>query len=276
MKLEMKVLSEEEIERIHSSSLRILEQVGIHMPHPEALKFMESAGAKVERSASLVKMPSQLVMDCVAKTPRWVILCGREPKKDLGNKEDGPYYGTMAGATHFLDPTTGKRRYCTNADLAEITRLIDGLDNFTWLMPIATPQDVPRTTSDWFAWATTLQNTTKHIVGFAPGASAVRDVIKMGTAISGSEQKFRERPFASFGILTRPPLQYSWLSLDGLLEIARQKLPFYLNAGCVAGQRARLPWQGLWLWPMRKSWEVSPWPNRSIRGLQSFMPVGLE
>lgn len=235
MKLEMKVLSEEEIERIHSSSLRILEQVGIHMPHPEALKFMESAGAKVERSASLVKMPSQLVMDCVAKTPRWVILCGRDPKKDLGNQEDGPYYGTMAGATHFLDPTTGKRRYCTNADLAEITRLIDGLDNFTWLMPIATPQDVPRTTSDWFAWATTLQNTTKHIVGFAPGASAVRDVIKMGTAIAGSEQKFRERPFASFGILTRPPLQYSWLSLDGLLEIVRQKLPFYLNAGCVAG-----------------------------------------
>ncbi len=235
MRLEARVLSEDEVLRIHHASLRILEQVGIHMPHHEALDVMESAGARVERDASMVKMPAQLVMDCIAKVPKSVILYGREAKYDMKVKEDGPFFGTMGYATHFIDFETGKRRYCTNVDLAVMTRLLDGLQNFTWMMPIATPQDVPKETSDWYAWATTLKNTTKHVVGGAFGANSVQDVIKMGAAIAGSEQKFRERPFASFGILTRPPLQYSWLSLDGLLEVARQKLPAYLNAGCIAG-----------------------------------------
>lgn len=235
VKPELKILSDEEVVRIHESSLMILEQIGIHMPHKEALDIMESVGAKVERNSSIVKIPSQLVMDCVAKTPKSVTLYGRDSKYDMRVKEDGPFYGTMTGATHFIDFETGERRYCTNKDLGEITRLLDGLDNFTWVAPIATPQDVPKETSDWYAWVTTLKNTTKHIVGQAPGANSVIDVVKMGAAIAGSEKKFRERPFVSFGILTRPPLQYSWLSLDGMLEIARQKLPMYLNAGCVAG-----------------------------------------
>ncbi len=244
MRLEFKVLSDDEIKKIHNTSLKVLEQIGIHMPHPEALNVMEKAGAKVEKNSALVKMPPQLVMDCVAKAPKSVTLYGRDPIYDMNVKEDGPFYGTMTGATHFLDFNTGKRRYCTNADLADITRLIDGLENFTWLMPITTPQDVPKETSDWFAWVTTLKNTTKHVVGQAPGANSVRDVIKMGSAISGSEKKFRERPFTSFGILTRPPLQYSWLSLDGLIEIARQKLPMYLNAGCVAGATSPVTLEG--------------------------------
>jgi trimethylamine---corrinoid protein Co-methyltransferase len=235
MRLEAKVFDENEVERIHHASLMVLEKIGIHMPHREALDIMESAGAKIERHSSMVKMPAQLVMDAVAKSPKSVMLYGRKPKYDMKVKEDGPFFGTMAYATHFTDFETGKRRYCTNADLAEITRLIDSLENFTWMMPIATPQDVPKETSDWYAWVTTLKNTTKHVVGGAFGANSVRDVVRMGTAIAGSEKKFRERPFASFGILTRPPLQYSWLSLDGLLEIARQKLPTYLNSGCIAG-----------------------------------------
>jgi trimethylamine--corrinoid protein Co-methyltransferase len=235
MRLEAKVLDENEVKRIHDASLRVLEKIGIHMPHREALDVMESAGAKVERNSSMVKMPAQLVMNAVAKAPKSVILYGREPKYDMKVKEDGPFFGTMGYATHITDFETCKRRYCTNADLAKITQLIDSLENFTWMMPIATPQDVPKETSDWFAWVTTLKNTTKHVVGGAFGANSVRDVIKMGSVIAGGEKKFREKPFASFGILTRPPLQYSWLSLDGLLEIARQKLPTYLNAGCIAG-----------------------------------------
>ena len=139
MRLEFKVLSEDEIKKIHNTSLKVLEQIGICMPHPEALNVMEKVGAKVERNSALVKMPPQLVMDCVAKAPKSVTLYGRDPIYDMNVKEDGPFYGTMTGATHFLDFKTGERRYCTNADLADITRLIDGLENFTWLAPIATP-----------------------------------------------------------------------------------------------------------------------------------------
>ena len=97
----------------------------------------------------------------------------------------------MTMATHVLDPETGLRRKATDRDLALITRIMEKLDTVTIASALVTPQDVPMAASDWYTWATSIKNTTKHITGGAVGKEGVRDAIKMASLAVGSEEERR-------------------------------------------------------------------------------------
>ena len=57
----------------------------------------------------------------------------------------------------------------------------------------------------------------------------------MASLAAGGEEKFRERPFISFVVLTRSPFQIDRLSLDALIELSRQNLPIFLSSGPILG-----------------------------------------
>ena len=56
------VLTDEQIERIHSASLEVLERVGVHVPHAETLERFADVGASVDREAEVVRIPPELVI----------------------------------------------------------------------------------------------------------------------------------------------------------------------------------------------------------------------
>jgi trimethylamine--corrinoid protein Co-methyltransferase len=236
MQPQINFISPEEQEHIHKSALRLLENVGMQMPAREAVDIMRGAGAKIE-GENIVKIPEELATDAVAKAPKRddFVLYGRKKKHDIHFNRDAPVLTSMEEATHVLDLETKERRPCTNKDLADIVRLIDALDNIRINAALATPQDVPKHTCEWYALATVLKNTSKHITVDAPGAQFVRDAVKMASLSVGSEENLRERPFITFVILTRPPFQIDRLSLEALIEMSRQGFPIKLSSGPILG-----------------------------------------
>ena len=97
------------------------------------------------------------------------------------------------------------------------------------------PQEVPGAFNDWYTWATTIKNTTKHITGGMLGARCVKDAARMGAIALGSEEQFRERPFISGWVLTLPPFGIDTESLDALMEMSRWKIPVILSSGPILG-----------------------------------------
>ena len=236
MQPQINFLSPEEQERIHQASLWLLNNVGMRFPSPEALAIMKKAGARIEKD-SIVKIPAELVTDAVKTAPKHegFVLYGREKKHDIHFGLDTPVLGSMRSATHVLDLETRERRLCTNKDVADLVRLMDALENIRITAPTALPQDVSHDTADWYALATTLKNTSKHIMGTAVGAGFVKDAVQMASLAVGNEQLFRERPFISFSILTFPPFQIDRLSLEALMELSRQNIPVALSSGPILG-----------------------------------------
>ncbi len=236
MQPQISFLSPEEQERIHQAALWLLENVGMQMPSREAVDVMRKAGAKIE-DKNLIKVPAGLVTYAVEKAPKReeFILFGRDEKYDIHFGKDTPVLCSMKSATHVIDLETRERRPCTNRDVADMVRLMDALENVNINAPTATPQDVSHETADWYAFATTLKNTTKPIFGPGTGAQCVKDVVKMAQLAVGGEEKFRERPFICFSILTRPPFQIDRLSLEALVELSRQRLPVILSSGPILG-----------------------------------------
>ncbi|NIN98166.1 MAG: hypothetical protein GTO49_24935, partial [Anaerolineae bacterium] len=71
-------LAEDEIERIHQTSMRVFEHVGMEVTNEAARHRFREAGARVE--GDRVTFPSELVMEILAEAPSRVDLCGRESR----------------------------------------------------------------------------------------------------------------------------------------------------------------------------------------------------
>jgi len=236
MKPLIQFLSEQEVELLHGQSLRILEEIGMRLPHEEALELMSQYGAEI-LDGNVVRIPRRLVSQAIETLPKRkdVTLHGRDPKHDVTFKKHDPALACMTMAVNVIDPHTRRKRLATNDDLAALTRIADQLEHIRVNGGLVTPQDVPGEFNDWYTWATTIKNTTKHITGGMLGARCVQDAAKMGAVALGDEKLFRERPFISGWVLTLPPLGIDAESLDALMEMSRWKIPVMLSSGPILG-----------------------------------------
>jgi len=232
----LQVLSEREIELIHQSALKILSEIGFRFPFDDALELLKKAGADV-LEGNVARIPEDLVEYAIQKVPKRkdVTLFGRDSKHDITFVKHEPTLACMTMAVNVIDPYTRKKRPATDKDLADLTRIADRLGHIRINGGLVTPQDVPNAYNDWYTWATTLKNTTKHITGGVLGARCVRDAAKMASIAVGDEERFRNRPFISGWVLTLPPLAIDRESLDALMEMSRLNIPSMLSSGPILG-----------------------------------------
>ena len=231
MKPLIQFLSDQEVEFLHNQALRILKEIGIRLPHEEALELMSQNGAEI-LDGNVVRIPRRLISKAIETVPKRkeVTLYGRDPKHDVTFEKHEPALACMTMAVNVIDPHTRRKRPATNDDLAALTRIADQLEHIRVNGGLVTPQEVPGEFNDWYTWATTIKNTTKHITGGMLGARCVQDAAKMGAIALGDENLFRERPFISGWVLTLPPLGIDAESLDALMEMNRWKIPVMLSS----------------------------------------------
>jgi trimethylamine--corrinoid protein Co-methyltransferase len=236
MKPIIQFLSNEEVKILHDQSLQILKEIGMRLPHEEALELMSQNGAEVV-DENVVRFPKQLVQTAIETVPKRkdVTLYGRDPKHDVTFETHEPALACMTMAVNVIDPHDRKKRSATDEDLAALTRIADQLENIRVNGGLVTPQEVPGAFNDWYTWATTIKNTTKHITGGMLGARCVQDAAKMGAIALGDEKRFCERPFISGWVLTLPPLGIDSESLEALMEMSRWKIPVMLSSGPILG-----------------------------------------
>jgi len=235
MKPVLQYLSQEEVELVHDSALKILSEIGFRFPLEEALTLLEKGGAHLH--GHIARIPKELVIRALERVPKrdQVTLYGLDRRHDLTFEKHEPTLACMTMAVSVIDPYTREKRPATDKDLADLTRIADQLDHIKVNGGLVTPQEVPGAFNDWYTWATTLKNTTKHITGGMLGARCVRDAAKMASIAAGSEEEFRSRPFISGWVLTLPPLGIDRASLEAMMEMSRWKIPFMLSSGPILG-----------------------------------------
>lgn len=236
MKPSIQYLSDDEIKTLHGTSLRLLKEIGMKMPHDDTLALLKKAGAEMEDGA-VVKIPEKMVEAALETLPKRddVVLYGRDPACDIRFDTHDPSLACMTMAVNVIDPETRRKRPATNEDLALLTRIADQLEHIGVNGGLVTPQEVPGAFNDWYTWATTLKNTSKHITGGMFGAKCVQDAAKMASIAVGSETLFRERPFISGWVLTLPPFGVASDTLDSMMEMNRWNIPIILSSGPILG-----------------------------------------
>ncbi|MBW2220792.1 MAG: trimethylamine methyltransferase family protein [Deltaproteobacteria bacterium] len=143
----LKVLSKKDIKMVNETAMEILKDPGLKVQHDEALNIFQQAGADVDFEKQMVQIPPFLVERALNSAPRFLTVCGREPKYDL-KSYNGVHFSGGHGATFIRDIETGKRRPAVKKDLENNVRVHDALENTHMIFPEIYPQDVPERSLD--------------------------------------------------------------------------------------------------------------------------------
>jgi trimethylamine--corrinoid protein Co-methyltransferase len=216
--LSLSVLTQNEIEAIHHSTLRILEETGVVLGHPEGREMLTAAGARTE--GERVLLPPALVEEKVTCSTKTARLRGRNGR--IITLGDGSLqWHNIGGARDIYDAQTRRKRKALLSDLTDATRLLDALDQVTTITPLFTPQDVPGRVMSLAMYRHALPHTTKVLQG--PGvqtAAEVRFAARMAGVVGLPEEAL------SLSVSPVSPLHFPDDAVEAILETARLKVVF--------------------------------------------------
>jgi len=229
------MLSGAEIEKIHQQALEILKNTGVEVNHEAALKTLAKAGAAVDYQSQRVKIPSELVTQCLETLPQKCLLAGRNPVKDCILEPGGRSFSRNGGGSDYtLDLETDQIRKLTHADMKDYFKLLDALDHIEILAPVY-GQDLPEVGRDIKVFREMLANTDKHIHIRAFNRQSMEFILRMAEIVAGDREKLRQRPIV--GLLEAPvsPLKFIEISVDGLLLAGEYGVPIELCTMPICG-----------------------------------------
>ena len=219
-------LSQAEKEFIHEKTLDVLRTVGVAYNTPKALDLLEAAGAQVDRGRLTARLTWDLIEPALKTVPRTVLLAGRDPADDrlLGGED---LVATSDGmTTYVLDDVTGRRREGTAADLADVARLCDALDEIDVLWPSPQAGDVDAWLMPLAMQATMVRNSTKHVQDEVRTPEMVEPILEIYEAAAGAS--LSERPYFSVTNCTIAPLQHDREMTEAGLKLVHRGVPIFV------------------------------------------------
>jgi trimethylamine---corrinoid protein Co-methyltransferase len=122
------ILTKEQEEMIHTSTLSVLENTGIRFESKKALKIFKKNGCNVDSSNNRVRFPSSIVEECLRKCPSGFTVRSRNPRCSVRLGGNTLYFSNMPGKG-ILDITSGRIRPATKEENINSITVLDSLEN---------------------------------------------------------------------------------------------------------------------------------------------------
>lgn len=133
--MQLCVLSEEDLDRIHQATLIVLEKTGVWFRDcPEAHEVFVRGGCTVDNDR--VYIPPGVVAVALTSVANRNNLAAFFPglgyASPLGVKQGETHFGLIGNAYYIYDFDTGKSRSCVETDVADKLLILDSLPNFEY------------------------------------------------------------------------------------------------------------------------------------------------
>ncbi|GAB4537654.1 MAG: trimethylamine methyltransferase family protein [Anaerolineae bacterium] len=221
----LRILSDRQLEQFKAGTLEILEEVGVHCPSRKARAIYAEHGAQVDSDSQVVKLPSDVVLEAIARAPRYYTLGARSPTFDLPLNGTAMYCATDGCGVETIDLVTRQRRPSIKDDVAMMARVADYLSSVGFYWPIVSAQDHP-STAPLHELDASFNNTVKHVqTETVMDEKMARYAVEMARVIAGDEATLRERPPLSALICTIAPLAQDEGGMESALVFAGAGLP---------------------------------------------------
>lgn len=232
---------DEGLSKIHSASMRILQETGIRINHPEILEIVKSNGIKISGQTAFFK--EEQVMKFVAKAPGSFVLYARNPEFNMhiggGHTEFAPGYGCPT-----IIETDGCKRVATFEDYRIFLKLVHQCEYFKINGGILVqPSDLQSSQSLPLMIYSTLIHSDKCLMGIPGDVNQVTTVMEMAGIVFGQEALL-DKPRVLTLINTTSPLQYDKIALETLLVCVKHHQPVIISPGPMAGATGPLTLAG--------------------------------
>jgi len=228
MRVQCQILSEDERQKIHDESIKILEEIGVKFLSERALKIMNDNGAKIDRDSKIARIPADMVEQALKTAPKSFTLGGRTPEFDAPLPSPSSGYVLDMGGVFTRDFRTGERRYATLQDNADAMRVFEQMEHASVVWPHSVAGEDTSQATAMRLTISSLMSTSLHVQDELGEPAEVPLLIEILAAVLGSEDAVRERKLYSVCYCTLAPLVHEGEMCDAYLDLIEFDAPILL------------------------------------------------
>lgn len=221
----LEVLSSALVASIVDEAFALLDRNGVFVENENALALFRDAGQRVDDASQRVRLSETLVREALASTPSEIRLSGRAGASEFLVGADNVHFNPGSAAVTILDPGSPLHRKPTGRDLVRLARLTESLPNIHFQSTALIAGDVPADIADSYRLFLALQFSSKPVVTGTFRVESFKPMLEMLAAVQGGSAALAAKPPAIFDACPSPPLKWSRLTSQSLIDAARAGLP---------------------------------------------------
>ncbi|MBL7073906.1 trimethylamine methyltransferase family protein [candidate division KSB1 bacterium] len=234
----LKLLSEKLASSIVDEATQVLEKVGVRIENAQARGILRDHGQKVRKSDHRAFFSRSVVEGALRTVPKSITIYDRDGEAKLFLEKDNVYFNPGSAALKILDYEKGSMREPVTRDFLNLCRVVEGLSHIQAQSTALICADVPKGAADSYRLYLALKHCRKPVVTGTFAKESFGVMKNMLVVVRGSEEELRNKPLAIFDVCPSPPLKWSDLTCQALLDCGRYGVPAELVAMPLAGGNA--------------------------------------
>ncbi|HEY43952.1 MAG TPA: hypothetical protein G4O11_08235 [Anaerolineae bacterium] len=233
-----KILSDELVNQIIDEALGLLLDPGVRVHNHEALELLAAAGADVDSEMQVARIPEDIVRRALETAPSEFYLYSLEGEPVVHYGGDSVQFDPGSAAITILDRETQQLRAPMTDDFVNFVKLVETIPQLDAQSTAMICSDVSEEIGDLYRLYLALNYMRKPIITGAFGIDTWWTMKELLVATVGGEAELASKPIAVFDVCPSPPLLWSELTCQNLIDCARAEIPAELVSMPLAGATA--------------------------------------
>jgi len=238
MRPKLNLLDDATVAQIIDEGYALLMDPGVRVHNDEALKLLAEAGAQVDMDQRIARIPRKIAQQAIQTAPREFYLHNHDGKPVVHYGGDSVQFDPGSAAITILDSETREQRAPTSTDFVRFVKLVETLPQIDAQSTAMIPGDVPGEIGDLYRLYLALNYIRKPIVTGAFRKDTWWTMKDMLVAVAGGTAELAARPIAVFDVCPSPPLLWSDLTCQNMIDCAKFGIPSELVSMPLAGATA--------------------------------------
>ncbi len=235
MRPKLNILSEDLVAQIIDEAFGLLIDPGVRVHNQEALDLLAAAGAEVDRESQIAHIPEEVARRALETAPSEFYLHNLDGDPVVHYGGDSVQFDPGSAAITILDSKTQKQRPAVTEDFVKFVKLVETLPQLDAQSTAFICGDVPEEIGDLYRLYIALNFMRKPIITGAFRKDTWWTMKDMLAAVAGGEKQLAEKPIAVFDCCPSPPLLWSDLTCQNMIDCARAGIPSELVSMPLAG-----------------------------------------
>ena len=231
----LRFLDTETVNRVVDEAIELLRDPGVRVYSERALDLLSSHGAQVDFEGRVARIPAESVNRALETAPSSFHLYDFSGEAVVHYGNDDVHFDPGSAAIEFLDHGATASRAPLTADFVSYIKLADSLPEMDAVSTAIVCADVPQEMSDLYRLLLVLLYARKPVVTGAFAVDTWQVMKDMLAVMAGSEEALAEKPTAVFDVCPSPPLLWSEITCENLMDCAQYGVPAQLVSMPLAG-----------------------------------------
>jgi trimethylamine--corrinoid protein Co-methyltransferase len=235
MRPKITLLEDALVKQIIDEAFGLLIDPGVRVHNKEALELLADGGAEVDFDSQIAKIPEAIARRAIGTAPSDFYLYNLSGEAVVHYGGDNVHFDPGSAAITILDSETLEQRQPVTSDFVTFVKLVETIPQIDAQSTAIICADVPEEIGDLYRLYIALNFMHKPIVTGAFEKDTWWTMKELLEARVGGEKELAEKPIAIFDVCPSPPLLWSDITCQNLVDCARAWIPSELVSMPLAG-----------------------------------------